>query len=78
MITSKAAHFLLYSIIIFIIVSPFALAQGIGRLNEADKKIPEVELIYCKGQSIFPVLLTTGQIDGYVGWQPELALAEVS
>ena len=78
MITSKAAHFLLYSIIIFIIVSSFALAQGIGRLNEADNKIPEVELIYCKGQSIFPVLLTTGQIDGYVGWQPELALAEVS
>ena len=78
MITSNAAHFLLYSIIIFNIVSPFAHAQGIGGLNEADNKIPEVELIYCKGQSIFPVLLTTGQIDGYVGWQPELALAEVS
>lgn len=78
MITSNAAHFLLYSIIIFNIISPFAHAQGIGRFNEAENKIPEVELIYCKGQSIFPVLLTTGQIDGYVGWQPELALAEVS
>jgi ABC-type nitrate/sulfonate/bicarbonate transport system substrate-binding protein len=40
--------------------------------------IPEVELLFYKGQSILPVLLTTGQIDGYVAWQPYLALAEKS
>ncbi len=35
-------------------------------------------MLFCKGQSILPVLLTTGQIDGYVAWQPYLALAEKS
>lgn len=78
MITSSVAHFFLYSIIISIIISPFVLAQEIEGFNGTNGKIPEVELIYCKGQSIIPVLLTTGQIDGFVGWQPELALAEVS
>jgi ABC-type nitrate/sulfonate/bicarbonate transport system substrate-binding protein len=47
-------------------------------LNNTDKEIAEVELLFCKGQSILPVLLTTGQIDGYVAWQPYLALAEKS
>jgi NitT/TauT family transport system substrate-binding protein len=47
-------------------------------MNKTEKVIPEVELIFCKGQSILPVLLTTGQIDGYVAWQPYLALAEKS
>lgn len=78
MINSSVAHFSLYSIIIFITISPFVLAQEIEGLDGTNGKIPEVELIYCKGQSIIPVLLTTGQIDGFVGWQPELALAEVS
>jgi NitT/TauT family transport system substrate-binding protein len=47
-------------------------------MNQTDKGIPEVELLFCKGQSILPMLLTTGQIDGYVAWQPYLALAEKS
>lgn len=47
-------------------------------MNKTGKRIPEVELLFCKGQSILPVLLTTGQIDGYVAWQPYLALAEKS
>jgi ABC-type nitrate/sulfonate/bicarbonate transport system substrate-binding protein len=78
MILSNAARFLLSPIIFFIIVSSFVPAQGREGLNGTDDKIPVVELIYCKGQSIIPVLLTTRQIDGYVGWQPELALAEES
>jgi len=47
-------------------------------MNKTEKGIAEVELLFCKGQSILPVLLTTGQIDGYVAWQPYLALAEKS
>jgi NitT/TauT family transport system substrate-binding protein len=47
-------------------------------MNKTGKRIPEVELLFCKGQSILPVLLTTGQIDGYLAWQPYLALAEKS
>lgn len=43
-----------------------------------DKAVAEVELLFCKGQSILPVLLTTGQIDGYIAWQPYLSLAEMS
>ncbi|MDQ1261538.1 MAG: hypothetical protein QG575_719 [Euryarchaeota archaeon] len=48
------------------------------KMNKTDNGISEVELLFCKGQSILPVLLTTGQIDGYVAWQPYLALAEKS
>jgi ABC-type nitrate/sulfonate/bicarbonate transport system substrate-binding protein len=48
------------------------------KVNRTDKGLAEVELLFCKGQSILPVLLTTGQIDGYVAWQPYLALAEKS
>ncbi|HPS92775.1 MAG TPA: ABC transporter substrate-binding protein [Methanothrix sp.] len=47
-------------------------------MNNTEKGFAEVELLFCKGQSILPVLLTTGQIDGYIAWQPYLALAEKS
>ena len=46
--------------------------------NRTERGSAEIELLYCKGQSILPVLLTTGQIDGYIAWQPYLALAEKS
>jgi NitT/TauT family transport system substrate-binding protein len=46
--------------------------------NRTEGGLVEVELLFCKGQSILPVLLTTGQIDGYIAWQPYLALAEKS
>jgi NitT/TauT family transport system substrate-binding protein len=46
--------------------------------NRTEGGLAEVELLFCKGQSILPVLLTTGQIDGYIAWQPYLALAEKS
>jgi NitT/TauT family transport system substrate-binding protein len=46
--------------------------------NRTEGGLVEVELLFCKGQSILPVLLTTGQIDGYIAWQPYLALAEES
>ncbi len=43
-----------------------------------DLPAARVELLYCKGQNLLPMLLATGQIDGYVAWQPCLALAEES
>jgi NitT/TauT family transport system substrate-binding protein len=52
--------------------------NALEKVNQTDKGLAEVELLFCKGQSILPVLLTTGQIDGYVAWQPYLALAEKS
>ncbi len=43
-----------------------------------DLPAARVELLYCKGQNLLPMLLATGQIDGYVAWQPCLSLAEES
>jgi NitT/TauT family transport system substrate-binding protein len=37
-----------------------------------------VELLYCKGVNLMPMLLATGQIDGYFAWQPCLSIAEKS
>jgi ABC-type nitrate/sulfonate/bicarbonate transport system substrate-binding protein len=42
-----------------------------------DRDKIRIELVYCKGQSLLPMLLATGQIDGYVAWQPCLAISEV-
>lgn len=38
----------------------------------------KVELLYCKGVNLMPMLLATGQIDGYFAWQPYLSMAEES
>jgi len=38
----------------------------------------KVELLYCKGVNLMPMLLATGQIDGYFAWQPYLSMAEKS
>ncbi len=38
----------------------------------------KVELLYCKGQNLMPMLLATDQIDGYFAWQPCLSIAEKS
>ena len=80
MIKSGVARFFLFLIIFLSVVSSFAFetANSSEKMNQTDNRIPEVELLFCKGQSILPVLLTTGQIDGYVAWQPYLALAEES
>ena len=80
MIKSGVARFFLFFIIILSVVSSFAseTANASEKMNQTNNRIPEVELLFCKGQSILPVLLTTGQIDGYVAWQPYLALAEES
>lgn len=80
MIKSGVARFFLFFIIFLSVVSSFAseTANASEKMNQTNNQIPEVELLFCKGQSILPVLLTTGQIDGYVAWQPYLALAEES
>jgi NitT/TauT family transport system substrate-binding protein len=80
MIKSGVARFFLFFIIFLSVVSSFAseTANASEKMNQTNNRIPEVELLFCKGQSILPVLLTTGQIDGYVAWQPYLALAEES
>jgi NitT/TauT family transport system substrate-binding protein len=55
----------------------FALAvSASGEPASTDQVPTKIELVYCKGQSLLPMLLATGQIDGYVGWQPCLAIAE--
>ncbi|MHB8118302.1 MAG: ABC transporter substrate-binding protein [Methanothrix sp.] len=81
-IISGAARALLFSVLLISIFvaysSSSAWDDASEKMNNTDKGIPEVELLFCKGQSILPVLLTTGQIDGYVAWQPYLALAEKS
>lgn len=38
--------------------------------------VAEVEILYSKGVSLMPMLLATGQIDGYIAWQPYVSLAE--
>jgi hypothetical protein len=79
-IVSGAARIVLSSallISIFAACSSSSSWDGASeKVNRTDKGFAEVELLFCKGQSILPVLLTTGQIDGYVAWQPYLALAE--
>ncbi len=79
---SDAARIILFSaLMIFIFAacsSSSSWDNASERANRTDKGFAEVELLFCKGQSILPVLLTTGQIDGYVAWQPYLALAEKS
>jgi len=81
-IISGAARVLLSSVLLISIFiacsSSSAWNEASGKVNKTDNEIPEIELLFCKGQSILPVLLTTGQIDGYVAWQPYLALAEKS
>jgi NitT/TauT family transport system substrate-binding protein len=52
-------------------------ATALGKSVPADQGPARIELVYCKGQSLLPMLLATGQIDGYVAWQPCLAIAEV-
>ncbi len=81
-IVSGAARIILSSVFM---ISIFAACSSSSswddapeKVNRADKGFAEVELLFCKGQSILPVLLTTGQIDGYVAWQPYLSLAEKS
>jgi ABC-type nitrate/sulfonate/bicarbonate transport system substrate-binding protein len=77
-----AARVLLFSVLLISIFAACSSSSAWGdaseKMNQTDKGIPEIELLFCKGQSILPVLLTTGQIDGYVAWQPYLALAEKS
>jgi NitT/TauT family transport system substrate-binding protein len=36
----------------------------------------EVEILYCKGISLMPMLLVTGQIDGYITMTPFMGVAE--
>lgn len=38
----------------------------------------EIELLYTRGVGAMPMLLATKQIDGYVAWQPYLAIGEES
>ncbi len=38
----------------------------------------KVDLLYCKGVNLMPMLLATDQIDGYFAWQPYLSMAEKS
>jgi len=79
---SGAVRSLLFSVLLISVFAAFSSSSAWDdaseKINKTDKGIPEVELLFCKGQSILPVLLTTGQIDGYVAWQPYLALAEKS
>jgi ABC-type nitrate/sulfonate/bicarbonate transport system substrate-binding protein len=81
-ILSVAACALQFS---FLLISIFAACSSSSSWDEASLKVnlqdkgnPEVELLFCKGHRILSVLLTTGQIDGYVAWQSYLALAEKS
>jgi ABC-type nitrate/sulfonate/bicarbonate transport system substrate-binding protein len=53
-----------------------ALAATASGQSVADQIPARIDLVYCKGQSLLPMLLATGQIDGYVAWQPCLAIAE--
>jgi ABC-type nitrate/sulfonate/bicarbonate transport system substrate-binding protein len=81
-IISGASRAILFSVLLISIFVAYSSSSAWNdaseKMNKTDKGIPEVELLFCKGQSILPVLLTTGQIDGYVAWQPYLALAEKS
>jgi ABC-type nitrate/sulfonate/bicarbonate transport system substrate-binding protein len=79
-ILSVAARALQFS---FLLISIFAACSSSSSWDEASLKVnlpdkgnPEVELLFCKGKRILSVLLTTGQIDGYVAWQSYLDLAE--
>jgi ABC-type nitrate/sulfonate/bicarbonate transport system substrate-binding protein len=51
-------------------------ATVLGEPAPTDQGQARIELVYCKGQSLLPMLLATNQIDGYVAWQPCLAIAE--
>jgi len=83
--SGAARHLLFLVLLIFLWISIFsacslssACNDAFKNMNNTEKGFAEVELLFCKGQSILPVLLTTGQIDGYIAWQPYLALAENS
>jgi ABC-type nitrate/sulfonate/bicarbonate transport system substrate-binding protein len=58
---------------IFLCVDGFS-AQPLATTEPPAK----VELLYCKGVNLMPMLLATGQIDGYFAWQPYLSMAEKS
>jgi ABC-type nitrate/sulfonate/bicarbonate transport system substrate-binding protein len=62
------------SLSIILLLLPLFSSGGAGAADEPPTKI---ELLYCKGQSLMLMLLETGQVDGYVAWQPCPAQAEV-
>ncbi len=57
----------------------FLCVDGFSAQPLATAETPaKVELLYCKGVNLMPMLLATGQIDGYFAWQPCLSMAEKS
>jgi len=62
-----------------VILGIFLCDVGFSAQPLATTEIPaKVELLYCKGVNLMPMLLATGQIDGYFAWQPYLSMAEES
>ena len=59
--------------VIFLLLSP---PLSVGTI-EGGESPAQIELLYGKGQNLLLMLLETGQVDGYVAWQPCLAQAEV-
>jgi hypothetical protein len=50
-----------------LLILTLALAATVlGEPASAEQDPARIELVYCKGQSLLPMLLATGQIDGYV------------
>ena len=49
--------------------------DGINSTN-SETATPEVKLINCKGQGSMPQLLSTGELDAVIAWQPKPALLE--
>lgn len=61
------------SLLVLAVALAATVSDGTATTDQGPARI---ELVYCKGQSLLPMLLATGQIDGYVAWQPCLAIAE--
>lgn len=59
--------------VIFLLYAGFLV-----QISYASEAPAKVELLYCKGVNLMPMLLATGQIDGYFAWQPYLSMAEES
>jgi len=49
-----------------------------GCINGDDSNGAEVEVVYMSGCGTMPLTLANGQIDAYIAWQPNVAIAEVS
>ncbi|RZN44801.1 hypothetical protein EF808_07940 [archaeon] len=62
---------------VFIIVVLFGILWS-GCIGDDDGSEPTAQLVYMSGCGNMPTALSTNQIDAYIAWQPNAAIAEVA